>query len=69
MTDSVKGVSSSHGAAAGGNTGGGNLHRDAKRKPPPPRQDDLVEISSDARQRCTGKGKKNLLEYLKELFG
>lgn len=32
-------------------------------------QADLVEISSAARERSKGKSSKNIIDYLKELFG
>jgi hypothetical protein len=67
MTDPVKGISGSQGTSAGGSYSGG-FSGDHKKRVATPPQADLIEISRDARKRSTGKGKKGILEYLKELF-
>jgi hypothetical protein len=69
MTDSVKGVSGIQGTSAGGKYSGGSSSGDHKKKGMSTPQTDLVEISKDAHERSIGKGRKNILEYLKELFG
>jgi len=69
VTDPVKGISGAQGTSAGGSFSGGRHPEDHKRKGAPAQQNDLVEISQDARDRSTGKKKKNILEYLKELLG
>lgn len=70
MTDSVKGISGAQGPSAGGSYSGGTSPDHHKRRSvvvPP--QNDLVEISPDARKRAQGNAKKSLVEYLKELLG
>ena len=69
MTDPVKGIGGSQGASAGGSYSGGAFSEHHKRKGAAAPQDDLIEISQDARDRSEGKTKKNLLDYLKELLG
>lgn len=69
MTDPVKGVSGSEGTSAGGSYSGGKFSAGHKKKAASAPQGDLIEISQDARDRSTGKKKKGLLEYLKELLG
>lgn len=69
MTDPVKGVSGAQGTSAGGNYSGGGAQEHHKKKDPAGPQPDLIEISQAARNRSTGKAKKGLLEYLKELLG
>jgi len=69
MTDSVKGISGTQGTSAGGHYSGGSFSGEHKKKSPAVPQPDVIEISRDARERSTGKAKKSLLEYLKELFG
>lgn len=68
MTDPIKSISGTQTTSAGGSYSGGNLTDDHKKKSPAPPQNDLVEISQDARDRSTGKKRKNILEYLKEFF-
>lgn len=69
VTDSVKGISGAQGASAGGNYSGGSFSEHHKKRGAAAPQADLIEISQDARDRSTGKTKKGLLEYLKELLG
>jgi hypothetical protein len=69
MTDPIKGISGAQGTAAGGSYSGGSFSEHHKKKDPTSPQNDLIEISQDARDRSTGKTKKNILEYLKELLG
>lgn len=68
MTDQIKSVSGTQGTSAGGSYSGGFSEHHKKREAMPP-QNDLIEISQDARDRLKGKTKKSLLEYLKELLG
>lgn len=69
MTDPIKSVSGAQTTSPGGSYSGGSLSEEHKKKSPPPPQADLIEISQDARDRSTGKKRKNILEYLKELLG
>ena len=70
MTDPVKGISGTQVTSAGGKYSGGSFSEGhKKRSAPAPQVDDLIEISQDARDRSTGKKKKSLLEYLRELLG
>lgn len=69
MTEPVKGVSGAQGTSAGGSYSGGSFSGDHKKRNQPVPQKDLIEISQDARDRSTGKKKKSLMEYLKELLG
>lgn len=69
MTDPVKGISGAQGTSAGGSYSGGAFSEHHKKKGATAPKDDLIEISQDARDRSTGKTRKNILEYLKELFG
>lgn len=68
MTDSVKSISETQGTAAGGHYSGG-MSGDQRRRGHPEPQVDRVDISRDARERSQGKPNKNILDYLKELFG
>lgn len=68
MTDPVNGISGTHGTSAGGNYSGGRFSGDHKKRGATEPQSDLIEISRDARKQLSGKKKKSLLEYLKELF-
>lgn len=68
MTDPINRVSGTQGPSAGGSYSGGFSEHHKKREVPAP-QNDLIEISQDARDRLKGKTKKSLLEYLKELLG
>ena len=69
MTDPVRGISGSQGTSAGGSYSGGGFSEDHKKKGVIKQQDDLIEISRDARERSTGKKKQGFMEYLKELLG
>lgn len=69
MTDPIKSISGAQKTSAGGNFAGGSPSEEHKKKSPTVPQTDLIEISQDARDRSTGKKRKNILEYLKELFG
>jgi hypothetical protein len=68
MTDPVKGISGSQGTSAGGSFIGGGFPEDHKHKRANPPQADLIEISREARNRSTGKKKKSIFEFLKELL-
>lgn len=67
MTDPVRGISGTQGTAAGGSYSGGGFSEGHKKRGETSAQVDLIEISQDARDRSTGKKKKGILEYLKEL--
>lgn len=69
MTDPVNGVSGTQGASAGGSRSGGGFPGGRRKRAAAVPQPDFVEISKDARDRSSGKKKKGILEYLKELFG
>lgn len=69
MTDPVKGIGGTEGTAAGRGYSGGGFSGQHKKKGSPAPQGDLIEISQDARDRATGKAKKGLMEYLKDLLG
>lgn len=69
MTDQVKEVSGTQGASSGGNYSGGVSFEGHKNRGAMTSQADLVEISRAARKRQSGKKRKNIFEYLKELFG
>ncbi|MHB8121477.1 MAG: hypothetical protein ACYDG4_04905 [Desulfuromonadaceae bacterium] len=68
MTDPINRVSGALGTSAGGSYSGGFSEHHKKSEATAP-QNDLIEISQDARDRLKGKTKKSLLEYLKELLG
>jgi hypothetical protein len=67
MTDPVKGISGTQGTSAEGCYSGGRFTEHHKKGAPEP-QDDLIEISQDARDRSKGKKKKSILEYLGDLM-
>ena len=69
MTDEIKRVEGTHGTSAGGHYSGGSFSGHQKKKGPTVPQDDLIEISQDARNRSEGKAKKGIVEFLKELLG
>ena len=68
MTDPVKGISGTQVTSAGGNYSGGSLSDGHKKRSATAPLADLIEISQDARNRSTGKKKKSLLEYLRDLL-
>ena len=67
MTDPVKGISGVQGTSAGGSYSGGSSSEHHRRNSHVP-QNDLIEISQDARDCAQGKKKKGLLDYLRELL-
>jgi hypothetical protein len=69
MTDSVKGISGTQGTSAGGNYSGDSFSEHHKKKGATAQQNDLIEISQDARDRSNGKTRKSITECLKELLG
>ena len=69
MTDQVKGISGTQGPSAGGNYSGGSFSEGHKKRGAAAPQVDLIEISQDARDISTGKKKRGILEYLKEMLG
>ncbi len=68
MTDSIKGISGTQVTSAGGSYSGGSFSDGHKKRSATTPQVDLIEISQDARNRSTGKKKKSLLEYLRDLL-
>lgn len=68
MTDPVKGISGAQATSAGGSYSGGGYSGNHKKGHPTALQEDLIEISRDARDRSTDRKRKGLLEYLKGLF-
>jgi len=68
MTDPVKGISGTQATSAGGKYSGGGFSEGHRKRSALKPQADLIEISQDARDRSTGKKKKGLLEYLRELL-
>lgn len=68
MTDPVKGISGTQGSSAGGSYSGGSFSEGHKKRAAIAPQVDLIEISQDARDRSTGRKKKGILDYLKELL-
>lgn len=68
MTDQVKGIGGTQGPSAGGNYSGGSFPEGHKKRGATAPQADLIEISQDARDRSSGKKRKGLLEYLKEML-
>jgi hypothetical protein len=69
MTDPIKSISGAQATSAGGSHSGGSLSEEHKRKSPAQPPVDFIEISQDARDRSTGKKRKNILEYLRDFFG
>ena len=67
MTDPVRGVSGTQGPAAGGSYSGGSMGEHRRKGSPAP-QADFVEISKTARDRSSGKSRKSIFEYLKDLL-
>lgn len=68
MTDPVKGISGTQGPSAGGSYSGGSFSEGHKKRGAAAPQVDLIEISQDARDRSTGRKKKGILDYLRELL-
>lgn len=69
MTDPVGGISGTKETSPGGTYSGGSSGGQHKKKKSPLPEHDLVEISQDARDISTGKKKRSLVDYLKELLG
>ncbi len=69
MTDPVGGISGSKGTSPGGTYSGGRFSDDHKKKEHHTSEQDLVEISQDAKDRLSGKKRKSIIEYLRELLG
>lgn len=68
MTDLVSRVSGTKETSSGGNQTGGGFAEERKKRKAEVREHDLVEISQDARERFSGKKRKSILEYLKDLL-
>ena len=68
MTDPVDRIDGTQGAHSGGKYSGGSFSEGHKKRERPVPQQDLVEISQDARDRLGGKKKKGILDFLKELL-
>jgi hypothetical protein len=69
MTDPVSGISGTKETSPGGTYSGGSFADEHKKKKSHVPEEDLVEISQDARDRSVGKKNKGIIEYLKELLG
>ncbi len=68
MTDQVNEVSGSKAATPGGTYSGGSFADEHKKKKNRAPEHDLVEISQNARDRSSGKARKSILDYLKEML-
>ncbi|MDD5287189.1 MAG: hypothetical protein PHD54_15170 [Desulfuromonadaceae bacterium] len=69
MTDPVGGVSGTKETHSGGSSFcGGGLAGERKKRKSEVQEHDLVEISQDARDRLSGKKRRSILEYLKDLL-
>ncbi len=68
MTDPVNSVSGTRGTTSGGTFSGGGFTEERKKKKADVQEADLVEISQDARDRSSGKKRRSILEYLRELL-
>lgn len=68
MTDPVSGVSPAKGASSGSAHSGGGFAGEQKKKKADVQEHDLVEISQDARDHFSGKKRKGILEYLRDLL-
>lgn len=66
MTEPVNRIDGTQGAHAGGKYSGGSSSEGHKKREAPMPQQDLVEISQDARDRSGGNKKKGILDYLRE---
>ncbi|HBA72545.1 MAG: hypothetical protein A2X82_19905 [Geobacteraceae bacterium GWC2_55_20] len=69
MTDPVNRISGTKETSPGGTYSGGSFTEDHKKRKSPAPEKDLVEISQAARDRSSGKKRKGILEFLKELLG
>lgn len=69
MTDPVGGISGTKETSPGGTYSGGSTGDQNKKKKSRLPENDLVEISQDARDISTGKKKRSIVDYLKELLG
>jgi hypothetical protein len=68
MTDPVDGISGTRETSSGGTYSGGHSADEHKKKKTREPEHDLVEISQNARDRSSGKTRKSILDYLKELL-
>lgn len=68
MTDPINEISGTKNTSAGGTYSGGRSADEHKKKKPNVQEQDLVEISQTARDRSSGKSRKSILDYLKELL-
>lgn len=69
MTDPVNGISGTKETTPGGTYSGGSFTEEHKKRKNRAPEHDLVEISQNARDRSSGKARKSILDYLKELLG
>lgn len=68
MTDPVSGVSGTTETTAGGTYSGGAFSEERKKRKAEVQENDLVEISQDARDRLSGRKRKSILEYIADLL-
>lgn len=69
MTEPVNGISGTKETSPGGTYSGGSFTEEHKKRTAHVQERDLVEISQGARDRASGKHRKGIFEYLKELLG
>jgi hypothetical protein len=69
MTDPVGGISGTKETSPGGTYSGGSSGDQHKKKKSAFPEHDLVEISQDARDISSGKKKRSIVDYLKDLLG
>jgi hypothetical protein len=68
MTDPVGGVNRTNGSSSGGRYSDEHFSGERKKRKAEVPEGDLVEISQDARDRFSGKKRKGILEYLRDLL-
>ncbi|MBC7963503.1 MAG: hypothetical protein H7Y05_11235 [Steroidobacteraceae bacterium] len=68
MTDPVSGIGGTKATSSGGTYSGGSFADEHKKRESHAPEHDLVEISQDARDRSSGKKRKSITEYLRELL-
>jgi len=68
MTDPVNSVSGARGTTSGGTFSGSGFTEERKKRKAGVQESDLVEISQDAKDRSSGKKRRSILEYLRELL-
>ena len=68
MTNPVSGVGPTKGTSSGGAHSDGGFSGERQKRKAEVQEHDLVEISQDARDHFTGKKRKGILEYLRDLL-